>query len=100
MTDADVLTKDQVADLLQCDATTVEEHARNGDLPGVKYGRSWVFPRAALLARLNDVAQANPNRARTRRESMHERVQAEIARNRKAAGIPIAAVKRTFQPGG
>ena len=30
--------------------------ATAGDLPGVKIGRSWVFPEAALLQRLNDMA--------------------------------------------
>jgi len=41
--DYTVLSKEQVAALLACEENTVEEKARNGELPAVKIGRSWVF---------------------------------------------------------
>lgn len=53
---SDILTKDEVAALLDCEPSTVEEKARTRELPGVKIGRSWVFPREALLKRLNEIA--------------------------------------------
>jgi excisionase family DNA binding protein len=56
----DILTKDQVADMLDCEPSTVEEKARNHELPGVKIGRSWLFPRQALMQRLNEMALARP----------------------------------------
>lgn len=49
----DVLTVSDVAALLDCAETTVEALARERTLPGIKPGRSWVFPREALLAALN-----------------------------------------------
>lgn len=51
-----VLDVDQVAELLRCEPTTVQEHARRGELPGLKLGRDWVFPVGALLRRLDELA--------------------------------------------
>jgi excisionase family DNA binding protein len=59
-TSDDILSKDQVADMLDCEPSTVEEKARNHELPGVKIGRSWLFPRQALMQRLNEMALAKP----------------------------------------
>lgn len=51
-----VLDVDQVAEMLRCEPTTVQEQARRGELPGLKLGRDWVFPVGALLQRLDEVA--------------------------------------------
>ncbi|MNL84786.1 Helix-turn-helix domain protein [compost metagenome] len=53
-----------MADLLDCEPSTVEEKARNHELPGVKIGRSWLFPRQALMQRLNEMALAKPEPTR------------------------------------
>lgn len=53
----ELLSVEAVASALDCADTTVEEHARTGHLPGIKLGRSWVFPRAALLQSLCDMAR-------------------------------------------
>ena len=55
----DVLTVDQLAQLLDCTAETIEERTRARDLPGVKYGRSWVYPRDAVLEVLRRQALAH-----------------------------------------
>lgn len=55
----DILTTDEVADLLQCDVVTVEGKLRRGELPGIKPGRSWMCPRVALLDALNQQAREN-----------------------------------------
>ena len=52
----DVLSAEYVATLLKCEGETVNTGAASGDLPGIKVGRSWVFPRAALVSRLNEKA--------------------------------------------
>lgn len=49
----DVLDENEVAAILDCQPLTVQEKARNGELPAIKYGRSWRFPRVALLDALN-----------------------------------------------
>jgi excisionase family DNA binding protein len=58
----DILTVDQVAALLDCTAVTVETKARKAELPAVKYGRSWVFPRSALLEVLHAKALQNTHK--------------------------------------
>ncbi len=63
-TSDEILNKDQVAHLLDCEPSTVEEKARNHELPAVKIGRSWLFPRQALMQRLNEMALASPVPAR------------------------------------
>ena len=54
--DQTVLDVDQVAELLRCEPTTVQEQARRGELPGLKLGRDWVFPVGTLLRRLDELA--------------------------------------------
>jgi excisionase family DNA binding protein len=55
----DVMSKVEVASILDCEPDTVEEKARTGELPAVKYGRSWIFPRSALLECLHKQALEN-----------------------------------------
>ena len=57
----DVLTVEQLAQLLQIDAKTVRTLAAEGDLPGRKLGRHWRFSRQAVLDWL-----ANPEQPRRR----------------------------------
>lgn len=59
----DVMDENEVAALLACEPSTVEEAARKGELPAVKFGRSWRFPRSALLAVLHEKAMANKPKA-------------------------------------
>lgn len=59
----DILTEEDAATELECAITTVQELARTHVLPGVKLGRSWVFPRAALLNTLNTMAMAQLQKA-------------------------------------
>lgn len=41
-------TVTKVAELLGCSEETVELETREGRLPGLKFGRSWVYPEQAL----------------------------------------------------
>ena len=38
-----IMNAEQVAALLGCSKRTVEDHARDGTLPGAKFGDGWVF---------------------------------------------------------
>jgi excisionase family DNA binding protein len=55
----DVLTVEQLAELLQLDEKTVRGLAAKGELPGRKLGRHWRFSRQAVLEWL-----ARPERKR------------------------------------
>lgn len=61
----DVLTPEQVADALGCAPDRISALAAGGHLPGVKYGRSWRFPAAALTLFLDEQAMSNLGRSRT-----------------------------------
>ena len=52
-----VLTPEQVAELLQVDVKVVVELAEAGELPGRKLGDAWRFARSALLAWLSGAAE-------------------------------------------
>lgn len=53
----DLSTDEQLAAALGCEVGTVQARALAGSLPGVKFGRGWVFPREALLEALNRQAR-------------------------------------------
>ena len=55
----EILTAQEVADLLDCKPSTIEAKARSHELPGIKIGSSWRFPRAALMEALNRKAMDN-----------------------------------------
>lgn len=60
----DVLYEEEVAVLLKCKPETAQEQARSGNLPATKFGRSWIFPRLALLQFLNELALENLSKTR------------------------------------
>ena len=49
----DILDETEVAAMLACEPSTVLTMARERQLPGVQFGRSWRFPRTALLEVVN-----------------------------------------------
>jgi len=63
----DTINAEDCAKLLDCTAATVEEMARNGELPGLKIGRGWVFIRADLLSYLAQRARDEAENRRAER---------------------------------
>lgn len=51
-----IATLSEVAELLGCTEETVVERIASGDIPALKFGRSWVVPRGALEVRINELA--------------------------------------------
>jgi excisionase family DNA binding protein len=66
--DAEVLTVEQAAELLQVEPADVSVLADAGELPGRKIGDEWRFLRGAVLAWLGGAAPKPASRARTERE--------------------------------
>lgn len=60
-----MMSSEEVATYLDCETKTVEEAARTGRLPGVKFGRSWRFPLSALLEALHEEAMETAKKNRT-----------------------------------
>lgn len=77
----DVLTAESAAPQLGCEPSTLEEMARNGEVPAIKLGRGgWVFPRRAFEDRLNELAI---EQAKKRREPVRPVGAVVDARRRK-----------------
>ena len=58
----DALPVETVARRLGCEPETLNELAARGQVPAVKFGRSWRFPAAALNQHLFDEAMKNLRR--------------------------------------
>ena len=71
------------AALLHCTPEQVEELARAGEIPGLKFGRSWLFVRADLLAYLAEKARLEAQERRAKRQP---------------GVIPITSKQRRRQP--
>ena len=83
----DTINAAQCAELLQCTEYRVEELTRIGELPGMKYGRGWIFVKADLLAYIAERARKE---AEERRSDRQARLAAPLA-FRKAAPEDAAA---------
>jgi len=59
---SETMTIDSAADMLLCDKETVAERLNKGELPGLKFGRSWIIPTAAFFKRLNELALEEADR--------------------------------------
>ncbi len=58
----EVMDESEVAAILDCEPSTAQAWAREGKLPAVKAGRSWRFPRQALMEAINEQARKNMRR--------------------------------------
>ena len=44
----EIFTTEEAAEMMGCSPSTIEEHARNRVLPGLRMGHEWRFPREAF----------------------------------------------------
>jgi excisionase family DNA binding protein len=64
LSDARFLTVAEVADMMRVSKMTVYRHVHSGDLPAIRFGRSFRVPESAVLAVLNNpVADAGEHSA-------------------------------------
>jgi excisionase family DNA binding protein len=64
----DTMGADECAAMLRCTTDVLEDLARRGDIPGLKFGRSWVFFRLDLLAYLAEQAREEAKSRRSKRQ--------------------------------
>ncbi|MDP2263276.1 MAG: hypothetical protein Q8K24_08970 [Hydrogenophaga sp.] len=79
--------------LLGCSDEVTAELLDTGELPGLKFGRSWIVPPRALWHRLDELAL---QRAAERREARHAPPKAQVtapAQRGRAARVPPAIPK-------
>jgi excisionase family DNA binding protein len=58
--EADVLTLEEVAELLAVEPALIEQLAEDGDLPGRRIGEAWRFARSAVLGWLAGASPSEP----------------------------------------
>ncbi len=68
MTTDETIGSEDCAKLLHCTAEQVEELARAGEIPGLKFGRAWLFVRADLLSYLAEKAREEAQQRRAKRQ--------------------------------
>lgn len=52
----EIFTTEEAAEMMGCAPSTIEEHARNRVLPGLRMGHEWRFPREAFMKAINTLA--------------------------------------------
>ncbi len=67
-TTIETIDSDECAALLRCTSEQVEELARAGEIPGLKFGRGWLFVRSDLLAYLAEKARREADERRAKRQ--------------------------------
>jgi dUTP pyrophosphatase len=92
---ASIYEAEEAAAILRCSVKTVEEHARTGNLPGLKFGDGWIFPVEALLARVNELALEQAQGRRQKRLPSADPVARQLKivesnkqKTRKRSGMP------------
>lgn len=86
----ETIDSEACAALLHCTADQVEELARAGELPALKFGRGWLFVRDDLLAYLAERARAEAMERRARRQP-NAPTPIVKARRRAAPALPTLA---------
>jgi len=87
------MTAAQLAEALGCEVETVHERTNAGDLPGVKFGRSWYYPVEALRSWLNEVATAEAKERKSgKRFAAIAEHQAKVAQPLRKPGKSRAAL--------
>ena len=59
LTPHDVMTADEVAEMLRLPISTVYELARRGELPGRRFGRAWRFLRPSIEEMLRETGRSD-----------------------------------------
>lgn len=88
-----VLNAEECAELLRCCTDTVEEMSRSGELPGVKFGRGWIYVTSDLLAYLAEKARREAEERRaglTRPASSVEPIHTKVKPQRRTPpALPV-----------
>lgn len=89
----ETINAEQCASLLGCTQATVEELSRKGDLPGLKFGKGWIFVKADLLQYLAEKARKEAEERKLDGKAKSQTFGlARVAKPRRAAppALPIA----------
>lgn len=81
----EILTVEQLAELLKCSDKTVRDRAT--ELGGVKIGRDWIFPAGAVSRRLEELALAPSPKPQT--PAQPTAVLHAVPASKRPRGLPV-----------
>lgn len=84
------MTAAELAAEADCTTERVEELARAGIIPGIKWGRSWRFVRADAPSFLAEIARAEAEERRSKRQAPTPRDELKPRRRRSPPSLPVA----------
>lgn len=100
MSQVQIYTADQVAEMMGCSVKTVEDMARRGELPGLKPGGGWIFPAGAMAKRLDEMAIEQAAKRRLPEVPVATTVQVAEGRRAKPAPRPARALPKLVDMAG
>ena len=99
MTD-ETINAEQCAELLYCTEQRIEELTRTGELPGMKFGRGWIYVKADLLAYIADRARKEAEERRQDLSARKSVPRLDIAfRPRRQTPPPLPVPAKAFAQG-
>ena len=97
---AETINAEQRAELLHCTEQRIEELTRSGELPGMKFGRGWIYVKPDLLAYIAERARKEAEERRqdlTARKSV-SRLDIQL-RPRRQTPPPLPVPAKAFAQG-
>lgn len=89
----------EVAQILLCDEETAASRVIQGDLPGIKFGRSWVIPVQAFFQRLNELALEEAETRRQELQGERDKAKAKAAKAQGSTDLLSVSVPTPAQRG-
>jgi excisionase family DNA binding protein len=84
-----ILTAAQVANLLRCSERTVEEYARDGRIPGAKFGDGWVFAADLVVEAVKKISLEAAAERRKAQQPAGVKVEQPVRSKRKPPGLKL-----------
>lgn len=100
MSSNETLSVSEVGELLHAENATVMLHARRGELPGTRIGKSWVFMRDDVLAFLRRQIAADTEARRRNNEKPPASLACPVPRRGRRKQIPELPSMPNIRPGG
>lgn len=90
----EIFTTEEAAEMMGCSPSTIEEHARNRVLPGLRMGHEWRFPREAFMKAINTLAITGELRRTTKKRAVQAVASTKERKPGRRTGAGLADVIR------
>lgn len=91
----ETISASEVAQLLNCTEEQAEELTRRGEIPGTKFGKSWIYVRSDLLAYVAERARREAEERRASKQGRAGTHKVTPLRQRRKAPPPLPQMATT-----